>query len=337
MMVERFVAIHTGAGRGLLPRLIRNTNPRCMDTDGFYVDQANRDFVAALAETADLVWVFGLLAPNALRRWHWTRAVLDIDDVPSQLHRAHSAIVDGAERIRAVWHTRLWRSRERLLGERFRDIVVCSDEDRRYLEGTGAAIHVVRNTFDDSELTLLRRPSKIPRFGFIGTLGYAPNRDAVEWFGRVVWPEIRRVFPEAELRIVGIGGAELVREKNLPATALGYVEDPTEEMATWTAMIIPIRFGGGTRIKISEAFARRIPVVSTRLGAFGYDVADGREVLLADEPSDFARACVRVARDSEFAERMTAEAWRLYQRKYRVEAVRRQVIAAAECSLRRTP
>jgi hypothetical protein len=61
--------------------------------------------------------------------------------------------------------------------------------------------------------------------------------------------------------------------------ALGFVKDAAAEMATWTAMIVPIRFGGGTRVKISEAFVRRIPVVATHLGAFGYDAVDDEQIL----------------------------------------------------------
>ena len=61
--------------------------------------------------------------------------------------------------------------------------------------------------------------------------------------------------------------------------ALGYVADAASEMATWSAMIIPVRLGGGTRVKIADAFSRKCPVVSTRLGAYGYDVQTGRELI----------------------------------------------------------
>jgi glycosyltransferase involved in cell wall biosynthesis len=96
-------------------------------------------------------------------------------------------------------------------------------------------------------------------------------------------------------------------------------------MAKWTAMIVPIRFGGGTRMKIAEAFARRIPVVSTRFGAFGYEVVHDREVLLADTPAEFATACVRLFREAGLAERLTASASALYQERYSAHALRGRV------------
>jgi glycosyltransferase involved in cell wall biosynthesis len=230
----------------------------------------------------------------------------------------------------------LWRRREKLLGERFDHVVVCSDEDRRHLRIT-ARIHVIANTFDDVGVTVIRTPAAVPRFGFIGRCEYEPNCDALDWFGRRVWPEVERMLPGAELRIIGRGSAEFLRARRLPGTGLGYVKDPTAEMATWTAMIVPVRFGGGTRIKISEAFVRRIPVVSTRLGALGYDVMSGRELLLVDEPTEFAQACVQIVRESELAERLTVQASELYRTKYSIASVRQRVVAVANQVFTSTP
>lgn len=119
----------------------------------------------------------------------------------------------------------------------------------------------------------------------------------MKWFGKEVMPVIAETLAGAEFRVVGKAGADLLERHGIHGTALGYVDDPAPEMATWTAMVVPIRFGGGTRVKIAEAFARGIPVVSTHAGAFGYDIADRRELMLADSPEAFASACVAVAKD----------------------------------------
>jgi polysaccharide biosynthesis protein PslH len=105
-------------------------------------------------------------------------------------------------------------------------------------------------------------------------------------------------------------------------------------MATWTAMCVPIRFGGGTRVKISEAFVRRLPVVSTRLGAFGYDVESGRELLLADDPAAFAGACITLARDAGLADRLIVAAEKLFRARYSTPAIRQRIAAIAEHILR---
>ena len=86
--------------------------------------------------------------------------------------------------------------------------------------------------------------------------------------------------------------------------ALGYVADAASEMATWSAMIIPVRQGAGTRVKIADAFSRKCPVISTHLGAYGYDVQSGHELLLADKPDDFAHSCVSLVRDRVAASAM---------------------------------
>jgi len=89
---------------------------------------------------------------------------------------------------------------------------------------------------------------------------------------------------------------------------LGWLEDPGDEIASWSAMIVPIKVGGGTRVKVAEGFARRCPVVATTIGAFGYDVENGREILLADRADDFASACILLLRDPEFGEALAERA-----------------------------
>jgi hypothetical protein len=327
------VRYHGGAANQALARFRRNIDPRCMDTDGFYVHESDRQAVEQRLNGADLVWIQHLQYANALRRWYWPRTVLDLDNVASRLERSRAGVSGVSQFTRSIWRASLWRRREKLLAERFRHVVVCSEDDRRYLD-IASHVHVIPNTFDDTHVSPVRSPTANPRFGFIGTLKYQPNRDAVDWFGRTVWPEIRRALPDAEWRVIGEASAEFLRARTLPGVGLGYLRDPTEEMATWTAMIVPIRIGGGTRVKISEAFVRRIPVLSTSLGAFGYDVTDGRELLLADDARTFSQACVRISTEPDLAERLTAAANDLYRQRYSVTAVRHRVAVVAEQALR---
>src|SRR5262249_29834822 len=318
--------------RRLFARIERNVSPRCMDTDGFHIDARDGAVIDRELRRTALVWIYHVQNANLLRRWRWPRTVLDIDDLASRLAMAQAAVSTGAQRIRALWRAWLWRRREKLLDERFRHLVVSSEDDRRYLRST-SRVHVIPNTFDDSSVTVVRIPTAPPRFGFIGHLGYEPNRDAIDWFGRYVWPDIVGALPDAELRIVG-SEREFLRARHLPGVSLGYVADPTDEMATWTAMIVPVRIGGGTRVKISEAFVRRIPVIATRLGAFGYDVASDRELLLADEPRAFAHACIRIFTEPGLAKRLTVAASELYKRSHSIAAVRRRIAAVAAEALR---
>jgi glycosyltransferase involved in cell wall biosynthesis len=118
---------------------------------------------------------------------------------------------------------------------------------------------------------------------------------------------------------------------------LGYVEDPGDEFATWAGMIVPIRVGGGTRVKIAQAFSRKCPVVSTSLGAFGYDLIDGKEILIADDPDRFAIACARLIEEPRLGATLAENAWITFVRNWTwksfhgaVESAVRQCMASGQ-------
>lgn len=119
---------------------------------------------------------------------------------------------------------------------------------------------------------------------------------------------IKREFPHAQLRLVGRGSEGHLTKLGPDITGLGWLEDPGDEIASWSAMIVPIKVGAGTRVKVAEGFARRCPIVSTTIGAFGYDVENAREVLLADRADDFASACILLLRNPELGEALAERA-----------------------------
>jgi glycosyltransferase involved in cell wall biosynthesis len=168
-------------------------------------------------------------------------------------------------------------------------------------------IHVIPN---GAQLlpTRARALSDPPRIGLIGNCTFIPNEDGVKWFIRDVWPIIKREFPHAQLRLVGRGSEGYLTKLGPDVTGMGWLADPGEEIASWSAMIVPIKVGAGTRVKVAEAFSRRCPVVATTIGAFGYDVENGREVLLADHDGDFASACIRLLRNPELGEALSERA-----------------------------
>jgi glycosyltransferase involved in cell wall biosynthesis len=152
---------------------------------------------------------------------------------------------------------------------------------------------------------------------FQGNLGYPPNIDAAQWLATDIAPLIRAAVPATELRLVGRPGAN-VSQLHRPGvlTVVGEVPTMEEELARAVVAVVPIRYGSGTRIKILESFAHRIPVVSTTLGAEGLDVEDGVHLLLADEPTAFAAATARLLGDPPLRERLTQAAEALYLKRY---------------------
>jgi len=136
---------------------------------------------------------------------------------------------------------------------------------------------------------------------FTGTMDFRPNVDAVLWFARHVLPRVRADVPDVCFFVVGQRPhrrLDVLRRD--PAVVLtGWVEDVRPYIAQAAVCVAPLRIGGGTRLKLLEAMAMGKPVVATRLGAEGYPLADGRELLLADAPADFAARVVALLRSPE--------------------------------------
>lgn len=139
---------------------------------------------------------------------------------------------------------------------------------------------------------------------FTGSMDWLPNEDAIQFFTREVLPRVRARVPGVTLTVVGRNPypslVELGR-RDPSIRVTGRVDDVRPFMERAAAYVVPIRVGGGTRLKIYEAMSMGMPVVSTTVGAEGLPVRDGEELLIADSPDDFAAATVRVLEDAELA------------------------------------
>jgi polysaccharide biosynthesis protein PslH len=131
---------------------------------------------------------------------------------------------------------------------------------------------------------------------FTGKMDYRPNIDAAVWFIEAIWPRVRTVWPAAQFFVVGQKPPErlckLHGQNGVVVT--GAVEDPRPYIAAAAVYVAPLRMGGGTRFKLLEAMALGRPIVSTTLGAEGFAVQSGRELLLADTPAEFAAAVLKL-------------------------------------------
>jgi len=135
---------------------------------------------------------------------------------------------------------------------------------------------------------------------FTGSMDWEANIDGVEYFCREVWPRVLAVMPEARFRIVGRDPHPRVHRlacKSVEVT--GSVPSVVEYLSNATVFVVPLRMGGGTRLKIYEAMAMGKAVVSTTLGAEGLDVRDGSDILLADDAATFADHVITLLRDGD--------------------------------------
>jgi polysaccharide biosynthesis protein PslH len=135
---------------------------------------------------------------------------------------------------------------------------------------------------------------------FTGAMDWEPNIDAVEYFCNSVWPLILAAEPKARFRIVGRNpDRRVLKMKSSSVEVTGRVASVVEHLHQAAVIVVPLRIGGGTRLKIYEAMASGKVVVSTSVGAEGLDVHDGRDIVLADDPASFSSAVLRLLRDGQ--------------------------------------
>ncbi|SFW29835.1 glycosyltransferase family 4 protein [Nitrosovibrio sp. Nv17] len=243
-----------------------------------------------------------------LPNWRDSRLFVDFDDIESLSMRRELPFIKrtlGFERTLIARLDTLETSRlESRIARRADMISVCSEVDRqRLVEREGhARITVIPNSYPLMPALPLRPIGPAAKLLFLGTLSYPPNEDAVLFFCRQIYPRIRQIYAgRVRLTIVGRRPGSRVRAlaEDPSIVVAGDVESVEPYYDEADLVVAPIRFGGGTRIKILEALSFGRAVVSTTLGAEGLDLTPGHDLRLADEPESFADACVELLQDQD--------------------------------------
>jgi len=154
-------------------------------------------------------------------------------------------------------------------------------------------------------------PAIPPRIAFLGSMDWMPNIDAVRWFAADILPVIRKKIPDVKFHIIGRSPAASVRNLASDGEGIvvtGTVPDVQPLLKKCALMVVPLLAGGGTRIKILEAMAMGVPVVSTNIGAEGLPFTHDVDIMLADQADDFAAAVVHLLREPDSAARLAREA-----------------------------
>jgi len=223
-------------------------------------------------------------------------------------------MMDLTEKIAARWeYLRSLRWELRMLPALDR-IQVCSRDNAEYLlsflprlkgridDGYRAGVDTSRYPYRPAG----REPFTIL---FLGSFRHTPNQEALTWFVEQVLPLILAEEPRARVLVAGSEPPKRSSFQHAEAVELvGFVEDVRDPLARYSLFVCPILSGSGVRVKLLEAFAAGIPVVSTRLGAEGLADRDGEICALADQPAEFARRVVELLRDPQKAQAMAARA-----------------------------
>lgn len=202
---------------------------------------------------------------------------------------------------------------EQKISGRFDAVLTVSEEDsatcRDLYHLTNVRGHVPTGVDLDYFTACPRRPAADPTVVFLGSMDWYANADAVRQFASETWPLVTARMPQARLVVVGRNPPEDLRAlassgRNMEVT--GTVADIRPHLRGAHAMVVPLRIGGGTRLKIFEAMAAEVPVVSTHVGAEGLALENGRHILLADEPAEFADAVLQLLESPEKSRLMAA-------------------------------
>jgi hypothetical protein len=292
-----------------------------------------REALASFATGSyDLVWCFRVRAWVLGRGAHPGPTVVDLDDLEDQKIRARLASTrptkpgPSGELRRIVrdfaWsaEARRWERLHTRIARSCAASVVCSELDARRVGVANA--RVVPNGVDVPEHPVGRvEVASSPTVVFFGTLRYPPNADACRFLAKEVAPRLRELVPSAQVRLVGLASQAVQALADPPlVTVAGQVKDIDDELSKADVVIVPLRFASGTRVKVLEAFAQRIPVVSTEVGAEGLGAENRVHLLVEDDSEGLAKACADLLTDLELRERLADNAYQLFYGRYRSSA-----------------
>lgn len=261
----------------------------------------------------DAVWVERTFVGELVRKAGFEQIIVDVDDVESiamrrhlrHYYRTHSireCVMLGAELLKV-------HAYERRLLRHYAQLVVCKEADRRCFGRDVSRVHVVPNGTQPRSQCDARKEDAASLL-FVGNLAHFPNVDAVAHFRDEIWPELERLRPNARFVVAGRSAPAALQalHDGHRCVFTGPVPDLAPVYETASVVVVPMRLGSGTRVKVLEALAHGKAVVSTSTGVEGLDLRPGVDVVVADEPAAFARACVRLFDDGDARRRLGATA-----------------------------
>jgi glycosyltransferase involved in cell wall biosynthesis len=271
-------------------------------------------------QTWDLVWFSRARTYWISRKLLTGPKVVDFDDLGDRLAATmnvdrrgrHGRLTTAPRNLLGYVESRRWRRIEHLIASEVDNVVVCSDEDRRFL---GVAnCEVVGNGYPTPEARGSLLAMGPPTLLFVGPLSYEPNRLAAEWLAFEMLPLLRQRLPEVRLVVVGHNDGASEKLLNANGTTLaGYAHDLGSYYTAASVAVTPLHSGGGTRLKVIEALARSVPLVSTSFACLGLGLTHDKDVLIADDVAGFADACRSIIEDPALAKRLISAGLARYQ------------------------
>ncbi|HGJ64687.1 TPA: glycosyltransferase [bacterium] len=266
----------------------------------------------------------------SLSKSHHAKTILDQQNIDSLIwQRLLETEHNPIKKLAYYWQYRSFSNFERKICPDFDTCVCVSEEDRKRLFQIcpKANTDIAPNGVDLEYFVPSEKEEKDNILVFTGSMDWQPNEDAVLFFCEHIFPLIKAEIPEIEFYIVGSKPTEKVMKLNNIEGVIvtGFVDDVRSYISNSTVYIVPLRIGGGTRLKILQAFAMSKAVVSTSIGCEGIDVNDGQNILISDEPRQFAENVIKLLKDKQLRCKLGENGRKLVQQKYDWKAIAKKL------------
>jgi glycosyltransferase involved in cell wall biosynthesis len=238
----------------------------------------------------------------------------------------------AGSRLRWWLDWRLMRGWEARYAANFDACVMMSDVDAQRVRQHNPQLNtvVIPNGVDITEKQLLPERTGSADILLIGTLSHAPWKDAVHYFHDCIFPLIEATVPQARMLVVGNAPDDIAKLASGQVLVTGRVSEVLPSYERACLSVVPLRSGGGTRLKILEALAYGRPVVSTSIGSEGLDLCPGRDLLIADEPDEFARQVIHLLTDPSQRRPLIQEGRRTVETRYGWDTIADQLLTTYE-------
>ncbi len=295
----------------------------------FYVpsDNAQNRYQAAVdrlrLDNFDIIWVERRSQFAPVQRYA-NKVILDLDDIEHlklwqqiRLSKSYISKLLALPRLVAIF---LW---EIFMTRFVRAVVVCSEADKKYLARFGLKnVHVVSNGTSIDIANDAFKTRRLSRAVFLGNMGYPPNIDAIKYFDQKIMPLVLAKNPDFQLDVVG------PKPLDIPGLSkrinfLGYAEDLPSTLQSYTVMAVPLRFGGGTKLKVLDAMASGVPVITTSVGAVGLNIESGVHAIVTDTPEEFARQISSLLEKPDLGAKLCTNAHSHVMQKFSWKAIRK--------------
>lgn len=248
-----------------------------------------------------------ILAPQNI----YLPSVLFTHNVEAEIFQRHREVAQGFFR-KYIWNNQYKKmfSYEKSIMTKFDSIIAVSDRDKKtFVNDYGTRnVHVIQ-TGVDLEYFEYNIPSESNNIVFTGSMDWMANIDGIEFFLEEIWPLVKEREPEAKMTVVGRNPpSHLVERARTGWKFTNFVDDVRPYMKEAGIYVIPLRVGGGTRLKVFEAMASGCPVVSTTIGVEGLPLIEGEHYLRADAPEKIAESIVKLMKNKELRYELSRKA-----------------------------